>query len=67
MNEKIKKYLTVLAYQAVFASGLFLLLLVLNRFAPGFVEKIGIVWRKSTDLEKVGRLLSEIGKELIPF
>lgn len=67
MSEKIKKQLIILAYQAVFAAGLFLFVLAMSRFAPEWTEKISVIWTKTTDLKKVGSLLLEAGKELLPF
>ena len=67
MSEKIKKQLIILAYQAVFAAGMFLFILAMRHFAPELTEKISVIWTKNTDLKKVGRLLLEAGDELLPF
>lgn len=67
MNEKMKKHLMILAYQSAVATGIFIVLFVLNRFVPEVTDKISVIWTKNTDLKKVGRLLYEIVKELMPF
>lgn len=67
MNEKMKKSLMMLAYQSALALGIFVVLFVINRFLPQVTDKISVIWTKNTDLKKVGQLLLEISKELIPF
>lgn len=67
MNEKMKKRLTMLAYQAALALGIFIILFVLDSFAPQLIDKLSSVWTKNTDIKKAGRLLLELSEELIPF
>lgn len=67
MSEKMKKRLTMLAYQAALALGIFIILFVLDSFAPQLVDKLSSVWTKNTDIKKAGRLLLELSEELIPF
>lgn len=67
MNEKMKKRLTMLAYQAALALGIFIILFVLDSFAPQLIDKLSSVWTKNTDIKKAGRLLIELSEELIPF
>lgn len=67
MSEKMKKRLTMLAYQAALALGTFIILFVLDSFAPQLLDKLSSVWTKNTDIKKAGRLLLELSEELIPF
>lgn len=67
MSEKMKKRLTMLAYQAALALGIFIILFLLDSFAPQLVDKLSSVWTKNTDIKKAGRLLLELSEELIPF
>lgn len=67
MNENTKKYLIALSYRTAFALGLFLLLFVLSKAAPGLTEKISLIWTKNINLEKMEELLSQFVKELFPF
>lgn len=67
MNEKMKKRLTMLAYQAALALGIFIILFVLDSIAPQLIDKLSSVWTKNTDIKKAGRLLLELSEELIPF
>lgn len=67
MSEKMKKRLTMLAYRAALALGTFIILFVLDSFAPQLLDKLSSVWTKNTDIKKAGRLLLELSEELIPF
>ena len=67
MNEKVKKYLAVILYQAIAAAVIFALLYAVDFFAPDMLEKIDAIWKKNTDLKKAGHLMKEILGELIPF
>jgi hypothetical protein len=67
MSEKMKKRLTMLAYQAALALGIFIILFVVDSFAPQLLDKLSSVWTKNTDIKKAGRLLLELSEELIPF
>ena len=57
----------MLAYQAALALGIFIILFVLDSFAPQLIDKLSSVWTKNTDIKKAGRLLLELSEELIPF
>ena len=66
MQEKTKKWFMSLTVRTVVSVVIFAVAFLLNSFFPQIMAPVRNMWAKSIDIQKIGTLFCEIGKEFLP-
>ena len=66
MQEKIKKHLLSLAVRTGIAILMFAVVFIVCKIFPPSLKAIRPLWTKSMDIQKIGTLLKEVLKEVLP-
>ncbi len=65
MREKTKKWLLSLAVRFAAAAGIFVIIFSVNWFFPKVTKPLKPIFAESADIQKIGKLLKELAKEVI--